>query len=93
MGQDPTYLVRNNKIFLQLYQRGWSAVVDASKQFHSFPTRPEENHYTGCIYLITGTKLVYVVFLWELPIPWPVLAKSTMGPFVNCVLNPLGFTE
>jgi hypothetical protein len=59
MGQDPTFLVRNDEILPQLYEGGWSAIADASKQFHNFPTRPDERRYLGCIHPITGEELVY----------------------------------
>jgi hypothetical protein len=59
MGQDPTFLVRNDEILPQLYEGGWSAIADASKQFHNFPTRPDERRYLGCIHPITGAELVY----------------------------------
>jgi hypothetical protein len=57
MGQDPTFLVRNDEISPQLYEGCWSAVADASKQFHNFPTRPDERRCLGCIYPITGAEL------------------------------------
>ena len=59
MGQDPTYLVRNDEILPQLYEGGWSAIADASKQFHNFPTKPDERRYLGCIHPVTGVELVY----------------------------------
>jgi hypothetical protein len=59
MGQDPTFLVRNDEILPQLYQGGWSAIADASKQFHNFPTKPDERRYLGCIHPITRAELVY----------------------------------
>jgi hypothetical protein len=59
MGKDPTYLVRNENILPRLYKGGWSAVADASKQFHNFPTRPDKRRYLGCIHPITGEQLVY----------------------------------
>lgn len=59
MGQDPTFLVRNDEILPLLYEGGWSAIADASKQFHNFPTRPDERRYLGCIHPITEAELVY----------------------------------
>ena len=57
MGQDPTFLlVRNDEILPQLYEGGWSAITDASKQFHNFPTKPDERRYLGCIHPITGVE-------------------------------------
>ena len=60
IGKDPVYLVQKLTILPQLYPGGYSAVADASKQFHNFPTRPEERKYLGCIHPITGEKLVWV---------------------------------
>jgi hypothetical protein len=37
----------------------WSAIADASKQFHNFPTRPDERRFLGCIHPSTGVELVY----------------------------------
>jgi hypothetical protein len=34
----------------QLYRGGYSAVVDASKCFYNFPTKPNEPKYLGCIH-------------------------------------------
>jgi hypothetical protein len=59
MGQDPTFLVPNDEILPQLYEGGWSAITDASKQFHNFPTRPDELQLLGCIHLIMGKELVH----------------------------------
>jgi hypothetical protein len=59
IGKDPVYLTQKRTILAQLYANGWSAVADASKQFHNFPTLPEERKYLGCIHPITGAKLVY----------------------------------
>jgi hypothetical protein len=59
MGKDPTYFVRNDEILPQLYKGGWSAIADASKQFHNFPTRPDERRFLGCIHPSTGIELVY----------------------------------
>jgi hypothetical protein len=41
-----------------LYQNGWSAVADASKHFHNFPTSPEERKFLGCIHFVTGERLL-----------------------------------
>jgi hypothetical protein len=59
IGKDPVYLTQKRTILAQLYTKGWSAVADASKQFHNFPTLPEERKYLGCIHPITGANLVY----------------------------------
>jgi hypothetical protein len=77
MGQDPTYLVRNDEILPQLYQGGWSAIADASKQFHNFPTKLNEQHYLGCIHPITEVELVYV----GLPM------GTANSPAITCRIN------
>ena len=35
------------------------AVVDVSKEFYHFPTRPEERNYLGLIHPVTGQHLRY----------------------------------
>jgi hypothetical protein len=90
MGKDPTYLVRNECILPQLYAGGWSAVADASKQFHNFPTKPDEQRYLGCVHPTTGEHLVWV----GLPMgaansPASLsLAELTMEPYVNSERRP-----
>jgi hypothetical protein len=59
MGKDPMYLVRNESILPWLYKGGWSAVADASKQFHNFTMRPDKRQYLECIHPVTGEHLVY----------------------------------
>jgi hypothetical protein len=59
IGKDPVYLTQKRTILAQMYTNGWSAVADASKQFHNFPTVPEERKYMGCIHPITEVRLVY----------------------------------
>ena len=59
IGKDPVYLVQKLTILPQLYSGGYSAIADASKQFHNFPTVPEERKYLGCIHPITGERLVW----------------------------------
>jgi hypothetical protein len=39
---DPTVFPKSGVILDQLYAGGYSAVVDASKFFYNFPTKPEE---------------------------------------------------
>jgi hypothetical protein len=53
---------------------GWSAVADASKQFHNFATKPGERKYLGCIHPITGQKLVYC----------GLLMGSASSPAISC---------
>jgi hypothetical protein len=59
IGKDPIYLTQKRSILAQMYANGWSAVADASKQFHNFATKPGERRYLGCIHPISGTQLVY----------------------------------
>jgi hypothetical protein len=50
-GSDPTVFPKSSTIVDQLYAGGCLAVVDASKFFYQFPTKPEERKYLGCIHL------------------------------------------
>jgi hypothetical protein len=50
VGADPTVFPKSGLILDQLYTEGYSAVIDASKFFYNFPTRPEERKYLGCIH-------------------------------------------
>jgi hypothetical protein len=50
VGSDPTVFPKSVMILDQLYAGGYSAVVDASKLFYNFPTRPDERPYLGCIH-------------------------------------------
>jgi hypothetical protein len=59
IGKDPVYLTQKRTILAQMYANGWSAVADASKQFHNFATKPGERCYLGCIHPITAAQLVY----------------------------------
>ena len=58
-GKDPVYLSRAADILPRLYSGGWSAVADASKHFHNFPTRTDEQQYLGCIHPKTGLRYHY----------------------------------
>jgi hypothetical protein len=60
IGKDPTHLPRARGILERLYTGGWSAVVDASKFFHNFPTRPCDRPYLGCVHPRTGQHLWYL---------------------------------
>jgi hypothetical protein len=60
IGKDPTHLPRAHGILERLYTGGWSAIVDASKFFHNFPTRPSDRPYLGCIHPKTGQRLWYL---------------------------------
>jgi hypothetical protein len=59
IGKDPVYLSQKETILPRLYPGGYSAVADASKQFHNFKTKPSERLYLGCIHPITGAELVW----------------------------------
>jgi hypothetical protein len=50
IGKDPVHLPRAKGILEKLYEGGWSAIVDASKFFHNFPTRTQDCPYLGCIH-------------------------------------------
>jgi hypothetical protein len=58
-GQDPCFLIRSNDVLPQLYPGGYTAIADASKFFHNFPTRKDERKYLGCIHPVSGIFLVY----------------------------------
>ena len=60
IGKDPTHLPRARGILERLYTGGWSAIVDASKFFHNFPTHPQDRPYLGCIHPKTGQRLWYL---------------------------------
>jgi hypothetical protein len=50
IGADPTVFPKSGVILDQLYTAGFSAVVDASKFFYHFRTKPRERKYLGCIH-------------------------------------------
>ena len=56
---DPVYLNRAAHILGQMYQGGYSAVVDASKYFYQFRTHPDDRPYLGTIHPVTGKVYVY----------------------------------
>ena len=59
MAQDPVFLIQSDDVLPQLYPKGYTAIADASKHFHNFPTKKEERQYLGCIHPVTGVFLVY----------------------------------
>ena len=59
IGKDPVYLSEKETILPRLYPGGYSAVADASNQFHNFKTKPSERQYLGCLHLVTGTEYVW----------------------------------
>ena len=74
IGKDPVHLPRAKGILERLYTGGWSAVVDASKFFHNFPTHPRDRPYLGCIHPKTGQRL------WYLGLPM----GSSQSPALGC---------
>jgi hypothetical protein len=53
IGSDPTIFSRSDVILMsQLFSGGYSTVVDASKFFYQFATRPAERKYLGLIHPI-----------------------------------------
>jgi hypothetical protein len=56
---DPVYLNKASHILEQLYEGGWSAVVDASKFFYQFRTREEDRPYLGMRHPRDGSLWVY----------------------------------
>jgi hypothetical protein len=59
-GLDPIFLPSTKDILPHLYEGGWTAIADASKYFHNFPTLPEERDLIGLIHPRTGEHLWYV---------------------------------
>jgi len=74
IGKDPVHLPRAERILEKLYTGGWSAIVDASKFFHNFPTHPRDRPYLGCIHPKTGQRL------WYLGLPM----GSSQSPSLAC---------
>ena len=72
--KDPVHLPHATCILERLYTGGWSAVVDASKFFHNFPTHPKDRPYLGCIHPCTGQHL------WYLGLPM----GSSNSPALSC---------
>ena len=56
---DPVYLNKASHILDQLYEGGWSAVVDASKFFYQFRTRKEDRPFLGLRHPRDGSLWVY----------------------------------
>ena len=59
VGADPTVFPRSLFILDQMYNGGWSWVVDMSKYFYNFPTHPAERRYLGVFSTTTGKAYVY----------------------------------
>jgi hypothetical protein len=56
---DPVYLNRPTHILEQMYEGGFSAVVDASKFFYQFGTHPDDRPWLGILHPITQLLLEY----------------------------------
>jgi hypothetical protein len=83
MGKDPVYLVQKETMLWELYTGGWTAIADAFKQFHNFPTHHEERKYLGCIHRVTDEQLVYA----GLPM------GTTNSPPIACRINNSALRE
>ena len=59
MGSDPVFLPRSSHILDQMYQGGYSAVVDASKFFYQFTTHPDDRPFLGLLHPTTGIMYAY----------------------------------
>ncbi len=59
IGNDPVFLPRALHIQGEMYEGGYSAVVDASKFFYQFSTHPEDRPYLGIKHPITGDLYAY----------------------------------
>ena len=57
---DPVILPRTGHIVDLLYTGGYSAVIDASKYFHQFPTHPDDRPYLGLRHPVTDVLYEYV---------------------------------
>jgi hypothetical protein len=59
IGADPTIFPKASMILDQMYCNVWSAVVDASKFFHQFTVRKEDQKFLGILHPHTGRVYVY----------------------------------
>jgi hypothetical protein len=59
IASDPTVFPKTAYILDQMYQGGYSCVIDASKYFYNFPMVPTERCYIGVISSKTGKAYVY----------------------------------
>lgn len=59
---DPCQMTGPDHILPHLYSRGWSASVDASKYFHMFKTRKDEQQFLGMIHPSSKDLYVYNTF-------------------------------
>jgi hypothetical protein len=59
IGADPTIFPKALMVLDQMYCNGWSAVVDASKFFHQFTVRKEDQKFLGILHPRIGRVYVY----------------------------------
>ena len=59
IGADPVFLPRTSHILEEMYEGGYSAVVDMSKYFYNIPTHPDDHPFLGLIHPITGILYAY----------------------------------
>jgi hypothetical protein len=50
IGANPTVFPKSGSILEQLFTRGYSGVINASKFFYQFPTQGDKRRYLGCIH-------------------------------------------
>jgi hypothetical protein len=60
IGSDPTVFPRSDVILSHLHSGGYSAVVDCSKFFYQFKTRPDERKYLEIVHPLTNVRYRYV---------------------------------
>lgn len=56
---DPCKMTSPEHILTLVYRWGWSAMVDASKYFHMFPTKKLEHKFLGILHPKSGKLYVY----------------------------------
>jgi hypothetical protein len=59
VGADPTVFPKSTHLLSQMYSRGMSAVIDASKFFYKFEVRRKDRKYLGCVHAKTLKHLRY----------------------------------
>lgn len=59
VGADPVFLPRTFHLLDSLYEGGFSAVVDASKFYHLFPTDPDDQPFLGVVHPSTGELWIW----------------------------------
>ena len=60
IGSDPVFMPRVSHILDQMYEGGFTAVVDASKFFYQFRTHPDDRPFLGILHPLTGELLEYL---------------------------------